>query len=51
MKNNKVKTIIRILKEMDLYGHSTYSVGELEKIAKEANVTMLDVMWAIRYEV
>lgn len=49
IKKAKVETIINVLKEMDLEGRSTYSVGELNRIAEKANATMLEVMCAIRY--
>ena len=41
--------IITAMKAENLYKRPTYTVGELERLAKLTNTTMYDVMYVARY--
>lgn len=43
------KAVKAAMKKLGLYGRDTYTVGELEAIAKEARVPMFEVMYVARY--
>lgn len=49
MSKAKLERIVIALKELNLYDNEVFTVGELEKVAKKANVDMLDVMMAARF--
>lgn len=44
------KNIKKAVEKLGFSGKLTFTVSELEKIAAEAKVQVLDVMWYLRYE-